>query len=85
MCVTILYTLCGLYATYCVTFCSAMGYTLWKERKERKKKEFNKILEMVRGDIESQNNEIINYSRQNHFVYYNSKLETIYEEKEPII
>ena len=84
MCVTILYTIAGLYATYCISFCGAMGYTLWKERREKKKKEFNRILEMVRGDIESQD-DVINYSRQNHFVYYNSKLDTIYEEKEPII
>jgi len=37
MCIQVLgYILCGLYGTYCVTFCSNLGYTIWKEKQEEK-------------------------------------------------
>ena len=35
--------LCGLYGTYCLTFCCTLGYTMYNEHIEKKKK---KIIEV---------------------------------------
>ena len=37
MCIEILYTFCGLYASYCCCFCSAMAHTLYIERQQRRR------------------------------------------------
>ena len=70
MCIEfVIYILCGLYGTYCVTFCSAMGYTLWKENREAR---------YVRLEQENVVSTIEICPRYN----LNVKLETIPEEKE---
>ena len=43
MCAEIFYTLGGLYAAYCVSFCCAMGYTLHRERNERRRAQFTEL------------------------------------------
>ena len=43
MCVEIFYTLGGLYAAYCASFCCAVGYTLYKERNERIREDFTEL------------------------------------------
>ncbi len=43
MCVEIFYTLGGLYAAYCASFCCAVGYTLYKERNERRRAGFTEL------------------------------------------
>ena len=40
MCIEILYTFCGLYASYCCCFCSMMAHTLYKERQQQRRDMF---------------------------------------------
>jgi hypothetical protein len=69
MCIQVFgYILCGLYGTYCITFCSALGYTIWKEKQEEK---------YIRLQQENIVSTIEIYPHYN----LNYKLETIPEEK----
>lgn len=34
--------LCGLYGTYCLTFCCTLGYTMYNEHIDKKKKKNNR-------------------------------------------
>lgn len=68
MCIEILYIFCCLYGTYCISFCSALGYTIWKEEKERKYIQIQQENAISTVEISPRNN--IN------------TLETIYESKE---
>ena len=79
----VLGVLCGLYGTYCVTFCCAMGGTLIQERIEKKekikleiKRQYQQALIDERMKLEQIHHDIHRKSTQN------VKLYTIVEEYE---
>ena len=73
----VLGVLCGLYGTYCVTFCCAMGGTLIQERIEKKQKKKLEIKKQYQQALlDELNNDIHRKSMQN------VKLYTIVEEYE---